>query len=113
MKQITAKFGIIHKAGFYNLFENGTVNIFNNECEVFSFETEVERDDYIVKNGIIIKDWEGAASGGEYNPEPDLPNETWLNAEIAQWLNNRGVATPSSWTKARLLEEVNNFLSNI
>jgi hypothetical protein len=63
-----------------------------------------------------------AGEGHDFNDEykngcvvvqPELPNQTWLNAEIAQWLNNRGVATPSSWTKARLLEEVNNFLSNI
>jgi len=56
MKQITAKFGIILKNGVYTLFENGTVNIFNGECEVFAFETEQERDVFMLENNIVIED---------------------------------------------------------
>ena len=56
MKTITAKFGILLKGGVHSLFENGTVTIFNNECEVFSFETEQERDEYLSDNEIVIEE---------------------------------------------------------
>ena len=56
MKTITAKFGILLKGGVHSLFENGTVTIFNDECEVFSFETEQERSDYLSDNEIVIED---------------------------------------------------------
>ena len=56
MKTITAKFGILLKGGVHSLFENGTVTIFNDECEVFSFETEQERDEYLSDNEIVIEE---------------------------------------------------------
>ncbi len=56
METITAKFGILLKGGVHSLFENGTVTIFNNECEVFSFETEQERDEYLSDNEIVIEE---------------------------------------------------------
>ena len=56
MKIITAKFGILLKGGVHSLFENGTVTIFNDECEVFSFETEQERDEYLSDNEIVIEE---------------------------------------------------------
>ena len=58
MEIITAKFGILLKNGVHSLFENGTVTIFNDECEVFSFETEQERDEYLSDNEIVIEDME-------------------------------------------------------
>ena len=56
MEIITAKFGILLKNGVHSLFENGTVTIFNDECEVFSFETEQERSDYLSDNEIVIEE---------------------------------------------------------
>lgn len=56
MEIITAKFGILLKNGVHSLFENGTVTIFNDECEVFSFETEQERDEYLSDNEIVIEE---------------------------------------------------------
>ena len=56
MKTITAKFGILLKKGVHSLFENGTITIFNDECEVFSFETEQERDEYLSDNEIVIEE---------------------------------------------------------
>ena len=54
MKIITVKFGILLKNGVHSLFENGTVTIFNDECEVFSFETEQERDEYLSDNEMEV-----------------------------------------------------------
>lgn len=56
MKIISAKFGILLKNGVHSLFENGTVTIFNDECEVFSFETELQRDQYLSDNEIVIEE---------------------------------------------------------
>jgi len=58
MEQITAKFGVILKNGIYYPFEDGTVNIFNGECEVFAFETEQERDAFMLENNIVIEEQE-------------------------------------------------------
>ena len=54
MEIITVKFGILLKNGVHSLFENGTVTIFNDECEVFSFETEQERDEYLSDNEMEV-----------------------------------------------------------
>jgi hypothetical protein len=56
MKQITTAYGIIFKNNEYYLFKNGTVVIFDNECEVFAFETEQERDTFMLENNIVIED---------------------------------------------------------
>ena len=56
MEIITVKFGILLKNGVHSLFLIFIVTIFNDECEVFSFETEQERSDYIVDNEIVIED---------------------------------------------------------
>ncbi len=55
MKKITAEWGMVHKDGMYTPFNNGTVLIFDNECEVFQFDTEQQRSDYIVDNDIEVE----------------------------------------------------------
>ena len=57
MKQITAKYGILLKNGKCYLFENGTVNIFDSECDVFPFETEEERANYIATNNLVVESY--------------------------------------------------------
>jgi hypothetical protein len=77
MEQITTKFGVIKKNGVYTLFEDGTVNIFNGECEVFAFETAEARLEFI---------------------------GTWLKADIQAYLTANGIEWTTSMTKAQLLE---------
>jgi len=104
MKQILVKFGLV-LSNSVKLINNATVYT-DDEVEVLTFDTDQERQDYIDENGVVV----------EINEEedlelcsihaPELPNDTWLKAEIQEYLTNNGIEWKSSWTKAQLLAAV-------
>jgi len=61
---------------------------------VLSFDTEQERQDYIVLNDIVVE---------SNSNEQELPDSTWTNAEIRDYLTQNGIKWTSSMTKAQLL----------